>query len=80
MQRSTAGIIPAVEIKPADLAYIIYTSGSTGHPKGVMITHSNVYAFMDWCKQEFGASRYEVVLGPHPSVLIFRSLRSSIHW
>jgi tyrocidine synthetase III len=53
----------AVAIQPADLAYIIYTSGSTGHPKGVMITHSNVYAFMDWCKQEFGASRYEVVLG-----------------
>jgi amino acid adenylation domain-containing protein len=54
---------PAVAISSANLAYIIYTSGSTGRPKGVMITHGNVYAFMDWCKQEFGTSRYDVVLG-----------------
>jgi amino acid adenylation domain-containing protein len=37
---------PAVDVDPANLAYVIFTSGSTGGPKGVEVTHASVFALM----------------------------------
>ena len=53
-QLRTAGSPPATQEQvrvpvprsPEDTAYVIYTSGSTGGPKGVVITHANLTAFL----------------------------------
>ena len=34
--------------QPSGLAYMIYTSGTTGQPKGVMIEHKSLRAYLEW--------------------------------
>jgi amino acid adenylation domain-containing protein len=62
-QPSTAPNLPTID---QDLAYILYTSGSTGDPKGVMLTHRNSLAFVQWAAEEFGVGPEDVLSSHAP--------------
>jgi amino acid adenylation domain-containing protein len=54
---------PPAGLVPADLAYVLYTSGTTGRPKGVLIEHHSIIAFVRAAQDLFELSPADRVLG-----------------
>ena len=57
--------------KPEDIAVLIYTSGTTGKPKGVPLTHANIYYETNGCQEVMNISEHEVVLSVLPLFHVF---------
>ena len=58
---------PAVEVDPAELAYVIFTSGSTGRPKGIAIPHAAIVNHMAWMQRAFPLGGDDAVLQKTPA-------------
>ncbi len=57
--------------KPEDLAVLIYTSGTTGTPKGVPLTHGNIFYEATGCQEVMHIKETEVVLSVLPLFHVF---------
>ncbi|MBZ6085411.1 amino acid adenylation domain-containing protein [Streptomyces olivaceus] len=51
---------------PSAPAYVLYTSGSKGDPKGVVLSHANAVAFVEWAAAEFRITAHDRVSSHAP--------------
>lgn len=66
-----AGMQPAAEMVEDDVVLILFTAGTTGVPKGVMLTHKNLFSVVEGQRKRFGPLGEMVTLCAAPLSHIF---------
>lgn len=70
---------PALSAKEDDVAMIVYTSGTTGRPKGVMLSHKNMYSNISAANSLVGLSDADSILLVVPFYFIHGRMQILTH-
>ncbi|HWZ28387.1 MAG TPA: AMP-binding protein, partial [Gemmatimonadales bacterium] len=70
----------ALKVSPDSLATLIYTSGTTGDPKGVMLTHDNLYSNVQACVHILPISERDECLAMLPLSHVYERMVDYVMW
>lgn len=65
---------PKIKLSENDIAEIMYTSGTTGEPKGVILTHKNIYSNVEALSQVISLSENDTFLSILPLSHMFEQV------